>query len=224
MGLGSMQVEWSVKELITRCLTENNSPFSHGTLLVWAYGSERVKKSLTLIGKQSHLDMFLWTFLFYFWKEQSDQDKSVLITAAENMTSQEKIKKWEGGKFFIEFLLQKATERDALYPEYISLIYDCIELLPKTVLSEMIFYNRETKKPNSLLEIVQHYDATEAAPNDHQWKIGKFVDLRDFLKRKWIPPYTKQPINPLIQSKIGMYPQVLQASLGDTPKIHKTHA
>lgn len=138
--------------------------------------------------------------------------------------SNERNEKQEGGEFFIHFLLREATKEDSLYPEYINLIYTCVELFPSEIVSEMTFYNQEVKKPNSLLEIVQHYDATEKAPNENQWKIGKFVDLRKFLEKKWIPPYTERPINPLIQSKIGMYPKVLQASSEDTLKRHKIHA
>lgn len=82
--------------------------------------------------------------------------------------SSEAEKKQAGGIFFIDFLLQKITNGDGLYQEYIHLIYSCIELLSDDMLSEMTFYNREMKKPASLLEIVQYYDETEAAPNDHQ--------------------------------------------------------
>ncbi|MDD2694228.1 MAG: hypothetical protein PHY14_04925 [Candidatus Gracilibacteria bacterium] len=221
MGLGSMRVEGSVKELITHCLADNSSPFSHGTLLVWAYGNERIKKSLALIGKQSHLDMFLGTFLFYFWEEQSEQGKSIIVKATEDMMSKEKNRKQEGGKFFIDFLLREAAIKKKLYQEYIDLIYVCMALFPDEILSEMTFYNQEMKKPNSLLEIVQHYDTLEEAPNENQGKIGKFVDLRDFLEKKGIPPYNERPINPLIQRKLGMYPQVLAAS-EDIPN-HKTY-
>lgn len=84
------------------------------------------------------------------------------------MMSKEKNRKQEGGKFFIDFLLREAAIKKKLYQEYIDLIYVCMALFPDEILSEMTFYNQEMKKPNSLLEIVQHYDTLEEAPNENQ--------------------------------------------------------